>query len=309
MKKSILLLFGIGILFAASAQDAQAARLIFEKNSNRVANGIISISVKLDAEGENINAFEGAISFTPHLVLVSVADTDVLAPMWHKPPALRDSLLTFAGIIPGGYEGSMSTAWKGTRPERLMTLTFRALQTGTAKISLDNVQILLNDGKATPAAINPTEPLTFEIMPEHVARQAEDLIRTDLFPPEAFTPEIRREAAYLEGKYFVVFSAQDRQSGIDHYEIAELSIQVENSDPRLVWRVAQSPYILKDQTLSKFVYVKAVDRQGNEAVVVIPPTVVGKASFTTLALFIIVLVAGGIALLLFKRKIRRKNQG
>ena len=59
----------------------------------------------------------------------------------------------------------------------------------------------------------------------------------------------------------VVFAAVDKGQGIDHYEVAERRAWWPAG---LQWKVATSPYALGDRYGTSDVYVKAVDRAGNE---------------------------------------------
>jgi len=97
-------------------------------------------------------------------------------------------------------------------------------------------------------------------------------------------PEVSRDPNIFDGKWFLVFATQDKGSGIDHYEVLErrelkiqkLGFSKEKSlhskfyilNP---WRVAESPYLLKDQELKSYIYVKAIDKAGNERVATLSP--------------------------------------
>jgi hypothetical protein len=83
----------------------------------------------------------------------------------------------------------------------------------------------------------------------------------DTTPPDPFTPEIASDSALFGGQYFLVFAATDQQSGIDHYEVREGSSS---------WVTATSPYLLKDQTLSHSIAVRAFDKAGNFRLVRLP---------------------------------------
>jgi hypothetical protein len=85
----------------------------------------------------------------------------------------------------------------------------------------------------------------------------------DTRPPEEFKPEI----AEIEGKKYLVFSATDKISGVDHYEIETYyrGIVLFGTVPTTQWKVVKSPYLLGDQNLSK-IFVKAVDKAGNEQI-------------------------------------------
>ena len=64
---------------------------------------------------------------------------------------------------------------------------------------------------------------------------------TDTEPPLPFTPKLERDPNLDGGKYVVIFNTEDKDSGIDHYEVKD------GSGP---WVVAESPYVLKDQSVS-----------------------------------------------------------
>jgi len=72
----------------------------------------------------------------------------------------------------------------------------------------------------------------------------------------------------FEGKYFLVFATQDKKSGIAHYEVQENRRQKIESRK---WIETESPYILKDQELRSYIFVKAVDKAGNERIAVVEP--------------------------------------
>jgi ATP-dependent Zn protease len=62
----------------------------------------------------------------------------------------------------------------------------------------------------------------------------------------------------FDNNYFVVFSTVDKGSGIDHFEIKETYTGLDGH-----FVVGSSPYVLKDQSLNKNIYIKAVDKNGN----------------------------------------------
>jgi len=85
----------------------------------------------------------------------------------------------------------------------------------------------------------------------------------DTTSPEEFTPQVMD----IEEKKYLVFSAMDATSGIDHYEVSEIGLNwlggVElEQEPE--WKIAKSPYLLEDQDLKSIVKIKAVDKAGNE---------------------------------------------
>ena len=70
----------------------------------------------------------------------------------------------------------------------------------------------------------------------------------------------------------MVFAAQDKGLGIDYYEIAEKrGSNITQNYAELLWQKEESPYLLEDQKLKSYIYVRAVDKAGNARIVYLPP--------------------------------------
>jgi len=91
-------------------------------------------------------------------------------------------------------------------------------------------------------------------------------VMIDTTKPEVFKPEIGKDSSVFEGKYFLSFSTNDKLSGIDHYELMETRNKKQET-----WKRAKSPYVLEDQSLRSKIFVKAVDKAGNEQISKISP--------------------------------------
>ena len=87
--------------------------------------------------------------------------------------------------------------------------------------------------------------------------------------PETFRPEIARDESLFDGKWFLVFATQDKKSGIDHYEVKETRQGTLTMFSK--WIPAESPYVLQDQGLRSYVFVKAVDKERNARVTKVSP--------------------------------------
>ena len=100
---------------------------------------------------------------------------------------------------------------------------------------------------------------SLDISPEH---NKETLALTDNEPPEIFQPQIVEDNLIYGGRPVLVFQTQDKGSGIDHYEVrigAGGFIR------------AESPYPLDKKAIGSVVYVRAIDRAGNERTVNVRP--------------------------------------
>jgi len=98
---------------------------------------------------------------------------------------------------------------------------------------------------------------------EKIIKNWKKEIENDKIPPEPFKPEIIE----IDGKYYLVFSTTDKQTGVDHYEISETKNKNKEN-----WQKEENPYLLTDQSLKSFIKVKAVDKARNERIETIYPS-------------------------------------
>lgn len=130
----------------------------------------------------------------------------------------------------------------------------------------------------------------------------------DTTNPEEFTLQI----IDIEGKKYLVFSAIDATSGIDHYEVSEIGLNwlgsVESKqEPE--WKIAESPYLLEDQNLRSVVKIKAIDKAGNKRLSEIVLSS-GPKFFTEQIIFLTLVIIAIIVLMslkLFPRKNKNKK--
>jgi len=251
MKRKIIILFlMIGILPAIT----QAAELYFRSPLGKEAavGQKVSIEILLDSNNENLNAIEAEIGYPKALLKpVSFSDGSSIINLWiERPDLLKDSLV-LRGIMPGGYN------WNGGL---LGKLDFKTLKPGLAEIKFRaGAKVFLNDGLGTEAKVG-VKNLKFSILNSNKAAPLEE---ADQYPPERFNLEVSKDPNVFDNKYFLVFATQDKQSGLDHYEIQETGKQQPETN---LWERAESPYLLKDQTRESYIFVKAVDRKGNERI-------------------------------------------
>jgi hypothetical protein len=246
---------------------AQAAQFNLTPQTQEISIGQqFQVDLALDTEGENINAVEGKIVFpTDLLELKEIRDGNSIINFWVERPVVpsidanintNKNEIKFSGITPGGFIGDKNF---------LFSAIFLAKKTGSGVIGVTNSRTLLNDGKGT-AAETKAPDMHFsisEIAPEIQTPKIEDNDQ-----PEIFQPEVNKDESVFGGKWFLVFATQDKGSGIDHYEVSENRKQeIEN----IRWITAESPYLLSDQKLESYIYVKAIDKAGNERIAIVLP--------------------------------------
>ena len=212
------------------------------------------VKVFLNTEGENVNAIEGEIVFpTSTLEFQEIRDGVSFVSLWIKKPSFYGNSVIFSGILPGGYEGNQTY---------LFSFVLKGKEVGEATIDAKNMRVLRNEPAGSPVSVK-ISPLKLQIKEQ--SDVPEFSIPEDTAPPEPFTPQIAKDPTLFDGKWFLVFATQDKGSGINHYEVKEQRRFHEGK-----WIVTESPYILKDQKLLSAIFVKAIDKKGNERITMLP---------------------------------------
>ena len=299
---SIPILF-IAILFGASAlpMRVRAAELIVQGPAHDVGVGDeFAVSLVLDTQGESINALAGDIRYsTDILELREIRDGNSIINFWIEQPKDSSGTVHFSGITPGGFEGASG---------EVLTFVFQALQTGKPDFILSGAQALLNDGSGTATDMQ-LRATPFSVQATATGATVTPLSQ-DKTPPENFTISIAHDPSLFGGKMFAVFATQDKDSGIDHYEIAETP-WYEAFLGIISWRVAESPALLQDQSGQSYIEVKAVDRAGNVTIAKLSPRNFSERTLAGEVLALLALLA--VIVFLFRsraqrmRRIRRRS--
>jgi len=226
-------------------------------------NTSFNVDFALRTQGEYINAIEGDIRYdTKALIFLGIDDARSTIPIWVERFKDNGGVIHYSGIIPGGYKGEHVVVGE---------LRFMTKAAGVTSLSIENTKMFRHDGDGTQI-IQP--PSVFSIfVTESASREVVEEKPRDVFSPDSFSIQVSRDPTMFEGRWFIVFISQDKDSGIDHYEVAEKrSIFGRPPTSRvLTWERAESPYVLRDQSRSSYVYVKAVDRGGNVTVSELSP--------------------------------------
>ena len=238
-----------------------ASEIFINSESQKIKVGEqFEVSIFLNAEEEYINAVEGQITFPKDLlILKEIREGNSIINFWvEKPKIESDNQVIFSGIIPGGYIGN-----KGL----IFSAIFQSKNEGKGIIEIHQAKTLLNDGEGTETNTTISN-LQFFVLKETDPSQISPTKTTDINPPEPFEPIISQDPIIFDGKYFLVFTAQDKGVGVDYYEVLEKSQR--GSLQRLIgeerWQTGESPYLLEDQKLKSDIYIKAIDKVGNERI-------------------------------------------
>ncbi len=297
-KNTILLIVGF-ILFPTFVSGAV---LYLEPAQGEYQPGdTFVVNLRMDTEGECTNAIEANLSFSQILAATDFSRGQSIITLWIRAPEINQELglISFSGGIPGGYCGRIpgdpeASNSLGKIIFRIPGMIVGELKENIAEVKfLDTSQVLLNDGLGTKAELT-TQGATFKIVPARTEPLEEDWyeeIKKDDILPEPFEIEIHQEETIFEGKYFITFQTQDKQSGIDYYETKEGNKN---------WKRAESPYLLEDQSLRTIIIIKAVDKAGNERTAEKEPLTKPIPWLIIISILILVLMGSGY--LLYKKR-------
>ncbi len=240
------------VFFSVFVPSAQAAEIFFGTHAKEFGVGAtFEVGVFLNTDRELINAIEGSIRFPEEILeLKEIRRGNSLVNFWIEEPMFqKGGGVRYAGIVPGGYEGLYG---------QLFSLIFFAKKEGNVTLWTKDEKILRSDGEGSSVNIT-RAPLS--IVVEKNGSITEFLPTTDTTPPEIFPVEISRDPNLFDGKWFAVFTAQDKGSGVARYEVIE---QQQFFGPAVKGVTVKSFYVLSDQNLQSMVTVKAFDKNNNE---------------------------------------------
>lgn len=263
---------------------------------------VFLVNLEISTSDKPINVVDGTILYdSDKLEVKEVSTGGSLLALWPKPPVFANDkgTLSFVGGIAEGFQGK-----KG----EVLKIIFLAKNEGEAQIDfLDGFSVFLHDGQGTQ--INPwLRPLSLNILkrpPEIPAKDEwQNLVEKDKTPPELFEIIISQDPSIFDNQYFISFFTTDAESGIAHYEVKE-------GDRDFVQ--AESPYLLKDQSLRSLIKIKAVDKAGNERIAELTPSAPLAPFYKNILVWI---VAGLIIILLiiyilwriFGKRLKSKNE-
>ena len=267
-----------------------------------------AVDVRLDNQNQCINTVEADLAYPANLLqAVGASDGNSILTLWVKSPTVYSNfdLISLVGGLPGGYCGRVSG--DPSLSNKLATIYFR-FPTSTAGIASSTIQqsvnltfvsstrAVLNDGLGTYAALTTSgatytpSPLKGQYVSVDVMQNA---IAEDATPPEPFTIGVYRDPSLFSGEWFAVFSTVDKQTGIDHYEVAEVpAADAKLPQDQWNWIRAVSPYLIKDQNLDQLIAVRAIDMAGNARVEEYTPQAAPKANNWQVALLPYLAVIG-----------------
>jgi hypothetical protein len=274
-----------------SPLGAEAAMISLDPGEGSFGPGDTFVAtIRLDlAQGECINAGELTIRYPKEWMRASAVSTgESIFSLWTGAPQVdtENGVIRISGGIPAGYCGRVLGDPGDTNVIAKIAFLIPGNQiggpvaTGDTPVSIvfDPIEsrVLLNDGFGTPAELS-FGGATYMRVLQPIGKGNEWLseVQADTFPPESFPVTIVQDRGTLGGKYFIVFSTVDKQSGILHYQVREddplrLEFDRLSKDPA-TFSEAMSPYTLRDQELRSRITVRAYDHNGNYEETIVAP--------------------------------------
>lgn len=263
-------IFVIGFFFLPPPVKA-ATTVYFDVENPAISKGdTFIVNLKISTPDKSINVIDGTMLYDNNkLEINGISTGGSLFALWPKPPVFSNEkgTLSFVGGAPDGFQGEKGEVFK---------IIFLAKSDGKAQIDfLGGFSVFLHDGQGTQ--LNPwLKPLSLNISKKQTETPVKDewqvLVEKDKNPPEFIEAIISRDSHLFDNQYFVSFFATDKDSGIAYYEIKE-------GDRDFVR--AESPHLLRDQSLKEIVQIKVVDRAGNESMITPEPVPIPEIPYRT----------------------------
>lgn len=258
--------------------SASAAVLYIDPDAGTVSpDHMFAVNIRVDEQGQCLNVFDVTLRYpTDSVEAVTVSRGRSIMSLWAEEPTVDKGKgeVSFVGGIPGGYCGRVPGDPNLTNV--LVTVVFqpknRGISAEEVAISFDrSSSVILSDGSGTLADTEFIDAV-YEVGDVATVHAEEwlDIQREDDRPPLPFKIELLKDGSLPEDRYYIFFSTTDKGSGLSYYEVKEEDIDregfIRGSDKEARFERANSPYVLKDQTLNSVISVRAVDSAGNERI-------------------------------------------
>lgn len=243
------------LLVSFETKFSFAATLYFDPSIDK--NGYTLIRVMLDTDNETLNAVEGKVVYPLYIKNIDkvMYDGNSSINFWiEKPVIIKNGEISFSGITPGGISGNKF---------ELFNFIIKDNLDQNGQIKFQDINIYKNNGEGTKVKVN-YSILDLPISQKFKDTNIEQDIKKDIIPPEDFKPILVKDKNLFDGNKVIIFSTQDKDSGMSHYEIREGYFDK--------FHIENSPYLLKNQNSIRKIYIKALDNANNSRLVEFYPT-------------------------------------
>lgn len=260
------------IIFCLSFNESLAVSIFWQGPQEIKQGESFEVNLFLDPQGFEINAVEGKIVLPQGFEPVSVDTGNSLVSLWIERPEFKGfSEIVFSGIIPGGYQGELSAFWDGFRPGKIVGFVFDPQESGNFSLLSEDLKVFLNDGLGTKVDVASSG---FQGLIKQGVSVSSLVSPIDETAPEFLNFQVLKDENLFDGQAVLIFSVQDKGSGVDYYLVREQSpyfFDKLNLFHRKFFYEAESPYLLRDQDRRSLITLVAVDNAGNKSSVNIEP--------------------------------------
>ena len=140
---SVCLAFLFSINLAKPALASGASLYLSPPSGTYTVGTTFSVKIKVNSNGQAINAAEGTLIFNPAEVeVIKISKSDSIFGFWTTEPSFSNSLgnIVFGGGTPDNFTGSSGT---------IIAITFNAKAVASAQVNFSSGSVLAADGKGT----------------------------------------------------------------------------------------------------------------------------------------------------------------
>ena len=144
----------VSIPLSFAKADSGVSLYVTPSSGNYNIGNLINVSVKVNTEGETINAVKATLSFNENLKVQSISKSGSILGLWIEDPSYDNSLRT----ISFGGAGS-GTTYKGSAG-KIISITFKAEKAGKGTINFSSNSVKYG---ATTVAVDSTTGASYTI--------------------------------------------------------------------------------------------------------------------------------------------------
>lgn len=275
------------MLIFSAMNNAEASEISIISSKENVGIGEqFYVDVLLDTQGQTYNGLEGSIIFSGDAVsFVRAEEGKSMVTTWIQKPSIDKNIISFAGIMAGGFEGVINPFNLKTKlPGPMVRLVFEGTKQGTASFETSSLMLALSNGEGT---IENTPKRFLSVVVDSKDNFVVLKEENDKIPNlEVY---VIRDVNLYDNKYALIFQARDKGTGIKQVRIKEGDRD---------WKEISSPYLLEDQTRHSIINVQAINYTGVSIV-----TTIEALPRTVSRQYLILLIVGFSIIVFIIRKI------
>lgn len=250
------------------------------------------VDVNVDPKGNSFNGIQSTVEFSSDTLSFVRAETgSSIITYFVSTPAAIENRIGFSGIILGGFKGVIDPFDEShSLPGGIVRLVFAGKAKGTAVVRTMDSTVTANNGSGTLQTV--TDAAVSAVVTDVVSPSTYTM--ADGIAP-TITASVVQEKDLFDGSYTLLFTATDKQSGIEYVELREGNGE---------WTRIESPYLLQDQSRKGILSLRAYDAAGNVANITIDPL---RSSSSTAAVLVLILIAIIILYVIYKKSKHPKH--